>query len=92
MNQNKLSYYFFVMLDLTSKYLLFTKLKHRSATNIIYGLSKILKQIRQYKESMATIKNSDDKLIFFSDILKSLHLFDFLLFGQPHIYWVKPNN
>ena len=67
LKKRKLNYYFFVMLDLTSRYLLFTKLKHRSATNITFGMSKILKQIREYKGSISSINNPDEKMIFFSD-------------------------
>ena len=63
----RLSYYYFVVLDLTSKYLLYTKLKHRSASNIIFGLSKVLGQIKKYRKSMFTINNQDDKIIFYSD-------------------------
>ena len=63
----RLSYYYFVVLDLTSKYLLYTKLKHRSASNIIFGLSKVLGQIKKYRKSMFTIYNKDDKIIFYSD-------------------------
>ena len=63
----KLSYYYFFVIDLTSKYLLHTKLRHRSARNIIFGLSKILGQIKQYRKTMLTVNNKDDKIIFYSD-------------------------
>ena len=67
MENKKLIYYFFVALDLTSKYLIFTRLKHRSKTNIVYGLTKILKQVKDYRQAILNSNNPDEKLIFFSD-------------------------